>query len=66
MLTELEIPHIYHSAARNSPKRPAFEAKWGVGQYPYIEDPNTKVGACSATQEHLSFTNVSLECTFVG
>ena len=43
MLTELEIPHIYHSCARKSPKRPAMEAKWGVGQYPYIEDPNTGV-----------------------
>jgi len=43
VLTELEVPHIYHSCARNSPKRPGFEAKWGVGQYPYIEDPNTKV-----------------------
>jgi len=43
VLTELEIPHIYRSAARGSPKRPAFEAKWGVGQYPYIEDPNTGV-----------------------
>ena len=32
VLTELEIPHIYHSVARGSPKRPAFEAKWGVFQ----------------------------------
>ena len=37
VLTELEIPHIYHNVARNSPKRPAFEAKWGVGQYPYLQ-----------------------------
>jgi glutathione S-transferase len=41
VLTELEIPHIYRSVARKSPKRPAFEAKWGVFQVPYIEDPNT-------------------------
>lgn len=32
VLTELEIPHIYRSVARKSPKRPAFEAKWGVFQ----------------------------------
>ncbi len=50
VLTELEIPHIYHSAARNSPKRPAFEAKWGVGQYPYIEDPNTGVAMFETPQ----------------
>jgi glutathione S-transferase len=50
VLTELEIPHIYHSVARRSPKRPAFEAKWGVFQVPYIEDPNTKV-ACFETPD---------------
>lgn len=43
VLTELEIAHVYHSAARNSPKRPEFEAKWGVMQFPYLEDPNSKV-----------------------
>ncbi|GAB4816927.1 hypothetical protein N2152v2_003973 [Parachlorella kessleri] len=32
-LSELEIPHLYHSVARGSPKR----------QVPYIEDPNTGV-----------------------
>ena len=50
VLTELEIPHIYHSAARGSPKRPAFEAKWGVGQYPYLEDPNTGIAMFETPQ----------------
>jgi glutathione S-transferase len=42
-LVELEIPHIYHTVARNSPKRQALIDKWGVFQVPYIEDPNTGV-----------------------
>lgn len=41
VLNELEIPHLYISVARNSPKRPDFIAKWDVFQVPYIEDPNT-------------------------
>jgi glutathione S-transferase len=40
-LVELELPHIYHSVARNSPKRPFLTEKWGNFQVPYIEDPNT-------------------------
>ncbi|CAL5219441.1 g1272 [Coccomyxa viridis] len=41
VLTELELPHLYHSVARNSPKRPLLTEKWGSFQVPYIEDPNT-------------------------
>lgn len=37
VFTELEIPHIYHSVARNSPKRQELIDKWGVFQVPYIE-----------------------------
>lgn len=54
VLTELEISHVYHSAARNSPKRPDFEAKWGVMQFPYIEDVNTKI-AMYETPEILQY-----------
>lgn len=43
MLVELEIPHLYHTVARNSPKRQAMEDKWGTFQVPYIEDPNTNM-----------------------
>lgn len=54
VLTELEISHVYHNAARNSPKRPEFEAKWGVMQFPYIEDVNTKI-AMYETPEILQY-----------
>lgn len=37
VFTELEIPHIYHSVARNSPKRQELVDKWDVFQVPYIE-----------------------------
>ncbi|KAK9837611.1 hypothetical protein WJX74_001327 [Apatococcus lobatus] len=43
VLVELEIPHLYHTVARNSPKRQAMEEKWGTFQVPYIEDPNTNM-----------------------
>lgn len=43
VFVELEIPHIYHSVARNSPKRQELVDKWDVFQVPYIEDPNTGV-----------------------
>ena len=29
VLVELELPHIYHTVARNSPKRPLMTEKWG-------------------------------------
>lgn len=31
-LSELEIPHIYHTVARNSPKRKELENKWQTFQ----------------------------------
>ena len=31
-LVELELPHLYHSVARNSPKRPLLTEKWGSFQ----------------------------------
>ena len=34
---ELEIPHLYKTVARNSPKRPELEAKWNSFQVPYLE-----------------------------
>lgn len=37
VFVELEIPHIYHSVARNSPKRQELIDKWDVFQVPYIE-----------------------------
>lgn len=37
VFVELEIPHIYHSVARNSPKRQELTDKWNVFQVPYIE-----------------------------
>lgn len=37
VFVELEIPHIYHSVARNSPKRQELVDKWDVFQVPYIE-----------------------------
>lgn len=40
-LVELEIPHIYHTVARNSPKREEMTKKWNQFQVPYLEDPNT-------------------------
>lgn len=43
VFVELEIPHIYHSVARNSPKRQELIDKWDVFQVPYIEDPNTGI-----------------------
>ena len=36
-LTELEIPHLYKTCARNSLKRPEITEKWDVAQFPYIE-----------------------------
>lgn len=37
MLNELELPHLYKSVARNSPKRKELEAKWNQFQVPYLE-----------------------------
>ncbi|CAI0462269.1 unnamed protein product [Linum tenue] len=43
VLVELELPHIYRSCARGSPKRQILYAKTGHFQAPYLEDPNTGV-----------------------
>ncbi|GBG83767.1 hypothetical protein CBR_g37568 [Chara braunii] len=43
VLGELELPHIFHSMGRGSPKRQAFYEKFGRFQVPYLEDPNTGV-----------------------
>lgn len=43
VFVELEIPHIYHSVARNSPKRQELVDKWDVFQVPYIEAGFTAV-----------------------
>ena len=32
VLTELELPHLYHNVARNSLKRPLLTEKWGIFQ----------------------------------
>lgn len=50
VFVELEIPHIYHSVARNSPKRQELIDKWDVFQVPYIEDPNTGVAMFETPQ----------------
>lgn len=39
-LSELELPHLYVSTARGSPKRQAFFERWGRFQVPFLEDPN--------------------------
>lgn len=49
MFVELEIPHIYHSVARNSPKRQELIDKWDVFQVPYIEVRITLKAVCAWT-----------------
>ena len=39
-LVELELPHLYHSVARNSPKRPLLTEKWGSFQVSAIVPPD--------------------------
>ncbi|KAK9921269.1 hypothetical protein M0R45_029787 [Rubus argutus] len=43
VLVELELPHLYRSCARGSPKRQILFQKVGRFQAPYLEDPNTGV-----------------------
>ena len=40
-LCELEVPYVLHNLGRYSPQRPAFLARHGKIQVPYLEDPNT-------------------------
>ncbi|GFR42224.1 hypothetical protein Agub_g3117 [Astrephomene gubernaculifera] len=42
-LCELELPYLYITAARGSPKRQELLDKRGVFQVPYLEDPNEGV-----------------------
>ncbi|KAK2655273.1 hypothetical protein Ddye_008325 [Dipteronia dyeriana] len=43
VLVELELPHIFRSCARGSPKRQILYQKANHFQVPYLEDPNTGV-----------------------
>nr|XP_018678888.1 PREDICTED: uncharacterized protein LOC103979087 isoform X2 [Musa acuminata subsp. malaccensis] len=43
VLVELELPHIFRSTARGSPKRQELYKRVGRFQVPYLEDPNTGV-----------------------
>jgi glutathione S-transferase len=58
VLCELELPHVYHTVARNSPRRKELENKWQTFQVPYIEDPNTGI-AMFETKEIISYLNDS-------
>ncbi len=40
MLTELELPHVYHCVARGSPRRQAVLDAYGHFQVPLLVDPN--------------------------
>ena len=40
-LTELEIPHLFKTCARGSPKRHEMYDAYGKFQAPLLEDPNT-------------------------
>lgn len=42
-LTELEIPHLFKTCARGSPKRQEMFDKFGKFQVPFMQDPNTGV-----------------------
>ncbi|PSC77062.1 hypothetical protein C2E20_0521 [Micractinium conductrix] len=57
-MCELEVPHLYRSCARGSPKRQSLFERRGTFQVPYIEDPNTGVAMfeSSAIVEYLEKT----------
>ena len=40
-LCELELPYLLHNVAKKSPSRPAFIARSGKMQVPWLFDPNT-------------------------
>ena len=42
-LCELELPYLLHNVAKRSPSRPAFIARSGKMQVPFLVDPNTGV-----------------------
>lgn len=43
-LCELELPYVLHNVGKGSPRRPAFIARAGVMQVPWLFDPNTNTG----------------------
>ena len=43
-LSELELPYLLHNVAKRSPSRPAFIARAGKMQVPWLFDPNTGIG----------------------
>ena len=43
-LSELELPYLLHNVAKKSPSRPAFIARAGKMQVPWLFDPNTGNG----------------------
>ncbi|KAG2500151.1 hypothetical protein HYH03_001733 [Edaphochlamys debaryana] len=57
-LCELELPYLYRTAARGSPKRQELLDKRGHFQVPYLEDPNEGVYLfeSSAINEYLNKT----------
>uniref|UniRef100_A0A6M2EAH0 GST N-terminal domain-containing protein n=1 Tax=Populus davidiana TaxID=266767 RepID=A0A6M2EAH0_9ROSI len=61
VLVELELPHIFRSCARGSPKRQILFEKVGHFQAPYIEDPNTGVQMFESAEivEYLKVTYAS-------
>jgi len=40
-MCELEVPYVLHNVGGDSARRPAFRARAGKIQVPYLEDPNT-------------------------
>ncbi|KAM5559457.1 hypothetical protein ABKV19_020888 [Rosa sericea] len=58
VLVELELPHLYRSCARGSPKRQILYQKVGRFQAPYLEDPNTGVNMFESAEiiEYLKAT----------
>ncbi|MET0385917.1 MAG: glutathione S-transferase N-terminal domain-containing protein [Polyangiales bacterium] len=43
-LDHFGIAYVSHNLARRSPKRSAFKQRFGREQFPYLYDPNTRVG----------------------
>ena len=41
VLCDLELPYVLHNVGKNSPSRPAFVARSGKMQVPWLHDPNT-------------------------
>ncbi len=41
VLCELELMYVLHNVGKRSPSRPAFVARSGNMQVPWLDDPNT-------------------------